>query len=54
MATISIYHWDYDHRRPSSEQPFLTFSIAIFRWQPKASGKGLKKVNACRVWWIWP
>lgn len=49
MNTLSLYHWDYDHRRPSSDRPFLTFSIAIFQWQPKASGKGLKKVNASRV-----
>jgi hypothetical protein len=49
MTTFSLYHWDYDRREPSSDMPFLTFSIAIFQWQPKASGKGLKKVNACRV-----
>jgi len=48
MTVISLYHWDYDHRAPSAE-PFRTFSIAIFQWQPKASGKGLKKVNASRV-----
>jgi hypothetical protein len=48
MSVISLYHWDYDHRRPSSE-PFHAFSITIFQWQPKASGKGLKKVNASRV-----
>ena len=30
-------------------QGFLTCSIAIFQWRPKASGRGLKKVNACRV-----
>jgi hypothetical protein len=49
MTALSLYRWDYDRRRPSSEMPFLTFSIAIFQWQPKASGKGLKKVNASRV-----
>jgi uncharacterized protein DUF4304 len=48
MPAVSLYHWDYDHRAPSPE-PFRTFSIAIFQWQPKASGKGLKKVNASRV-----
>src|SRR6185295_11648276 len=46
---LSIYQWDFDHRPPTVDPPFLTFSIAIFQWQPKASGKGLKKVNASRV-----
>lgn len=49
MKALTLYHWDYDHRPPSTELPFLSFSIAIFQWQPKASGKGLKKVNASRV-----
>ena len=49
MTALSLYRWDYDHRPPSTDMPFLTFSIAIFQWQPKASGKGLKKVNASRV-----
>lgn len=46
----SIYRWDYDRTRPHARVPFLTFSIAIFQWQPKASGKGLKRVNASRIY----
>jgi Domain of unknown function (DUF4304) len=49
MSLRSIYHWDFDRRMPNAEAAFVTFSIAIFQWQPKASGKGLKKVNASRV-----
>ena len=49
MANLSLYHWDYDRRQPTVDPPFLTFSIAIFQWQRKASGKGLKKINASRV-----
>jgi hypothetical protein len=49
MTTHSLYRWDYDRSRPRATLPFLTFSIAIFQWQPKAAGKGLKRVNASRV-----
>ena len=49
MTGLSVYRWDFDRRRPSVSSAFLTFSIAIFQWQPKASGKGLKQVNAGRV-----
>lgn len=49
MSVTSIYHWDFDRRLPNNEAGFVRFSIAIFQWQPKASGKGLKKVNASRV-----
>jgi len=49
MSVTSIYHWDFDRRLPTKDVPFVTFSIAIFQWQPKAAGKGLKKVNASRV-----
>ncbi|MDX1948141.1 MAG: DUF4304 domain-containing protein [Pirellulaceae bacterium] len=48
--TLSLLTWDFDHRLPSLDQSqFVTWSIAIFQWQPKSSGKGLKKVHACRV-----
>jgi hypothetical protein len=46
---LTLYRWDYDRSRPRPKLPFLTFSIAIFQWQPKVSGRGLKKVNASRV-----
>ena len=49
MTAYSLFRWDDDRSRPRPKLPFLTFSIAIFQWQPKASGKGLKKVNASRV-----
>lgn len=49
MTALSLYHWDYDRRRPVVDPPFLRFSVANFQWQPKASGKGLEKVNASRV-----
>jgi len=49
MSALSLCHWDFNRVPDDSNPDFLTASIAIFQWQPKASGKGLKKVNACRV-----
>jgi hypothetical protein len=49
MNTRSIYHWDFNRLSADFDSRFETCSIAIFQWQPKASGKGLKKVNASRV-----
>jgi hypothetical protein len=49
MSTVSLYRWGFNRVPTSANPDFLTASIAIFQWLPKASGKGLKKVNACRV-----
>lgn len=49
MNTRSIYHWDFNLLGSDFDPRFETCSIAIFQWQPKADGKGLKKVNASRV-----
>jgi hypothetical protein len=49
MGTLSLYHWDFNRLPKGIDPRSLTCSIAIFQWQPRASGKGLKKVNACRV-----
>jgi len=42
------YQWDYygdcdpAHRKPHG---YETFSVGVFQWLPKSSGKGLKKGN---------
>jgi hypothetical protein len=45
------YQWDYD--RAAAEEMlrrgFDTFSVGVFQWVPKASGKGLKRSTAIRV-----
>lgn len=49
MDRVSLFAWDFD-RLPEDRNPaFLTCSVAIYQWLPKASGRGLKKVNAARV-----
>jgi len=49
MTTLSLYHWDFNRLPADSDPRYLTISVAVFQWQPKASGKGLKKVNATRI-----
>jgi hypothetical protein len=49
VDSVSLYAWKFD-RLPADRNPaFLTCSVAIYQWLPKASGRGLKKVNAARV-----
>jgi len=44
MSDHGNYAWDFD--RPPSFEFYSTFSVGIFQWQQKASGKGLKKSKA--------
>jgi hypothetical protein len=45
MESSTNYSWDFD--RPSAEflARYQTFSVGIFQWVTKASGKGLKKTG---------
>jgi len=51
MQRPKPYQWDYD--RAGAEvmisSGFRTFSIGVFQWLPKASGKGLKRSTTIRV-----
>ncbi|MEI8381396.1 MAG: DUF4304 domain-containing protein [Planctomycetota bacterium] len=44
MAENDKYVWDFD--RPSMIEFYTKFSVRIYQWQQKASGKGLKKSKA--------
>lgn len=46
MAESSSYAWDFDHPSPQTIEIFSTFSVGVFQWLTKASGKGLKKSKA--------
>jgi hypothetical protein len=41
--------WDYDESPIGSESAFTTFSVGVYQWLPKTSGKGLKKSKTIRV-----
>ena len=43
------YQWDYEHTDCDSNPLYDTFSVPVFQWIPKASGKGLKKSKTIRV-----
>jgi len=43
------YQWDYDRDLPRDDVDFLTFSVGVFQWLPKASGRGVKKSPSIRV-----
>ncbi|HEY3963919.1 MAG TPA: DUF4304 domain-containing protein [Planctomycetaceae bacterium] len=43
------YQWDFDRVLPNEDVDFLTFSVGVFQWLPKASGRGLKKSTSIRV-----
>ncbi len=51
MQRPKPYQWDYD--RAGAEvmiaSSFRTFSVGVFQWLPKASGKGLKRSTTIRV-----
>ncbi|MCM8543427.1 MAG: hypothetical protein NE328_24370 [Lentisphaeraceae bacterium] len=50
MADDKIFQWTYEQSQfDSTGDQFSTFSIGIFQWLPKASGKGLKKSKTIRV-----
>jgi hypothetical protein len=49
MTVLSLYHWDFHRLADDFDLRFETCSITIFQWRQKAAGKGLKKVNVCRV-----
>jgi hypothetical protein len=43
LSDVSRYAWDFDRASHTTLETFTTFSVGIFQWQQKASGKGLKK-----------
>jgi hypothetical protein len=43
------YQWDYEPSPLTQESGFLTLSVGVFQWLPKARGKGLKKSKSIRV-----
>jgi hypothetical protein len=43
------YEWDYARTDCDSNPLYETFSVPVFQWIPKASGKGLKKSKTIRV-----
>jgi len=43
------YQWDYEPSPLTKESGFLTLSVGVFQWLPKARGKGLKKSKSIRV-----
>jgi hypothetical protein len=51
MTNPQPYLWTYD--RTSADKTLLhswsTFSVGVFQWLPKASGKGLKRSTSIRV-----
>jgi hypothetical protein len=49
VDTLSLYAWDFQRLPSDKNSAFLTCSVPVFQWVPKASGRGLKKVNVCRV-----
>ncbi|HEV8292042.1 MAG TPA: DUF4304 domain-containing protein [Tepidisphaeraceae bacterium] len=42
MAEASHYTWDFERPAADIVERFDTFSVGIFQWLPKASGKGMK------------
>ncbi|MGE0609639.1 MAG: DUF4304 domain-containing protein [Pirellulales bacterium] len=49
MAEPRAYEWDYERSPLTQESGFITLSIGVFQWLPKANGKGLKKSKSIRV-----
>src|SRR5262245_24233934 len=49
MPEPAAYLWDFDRSQPGDELDFVTFSVGVFQWLPKASGRGLKKSTSIRV-----
>ena len=50
MADQQAYNWTYDRSEfDSSGDMYSTFSIGLYQWLPKASGKGFKKSKTIRV-----
>jgi hypothetical protein len=43
------FQWDFDRVLPADDPGFLTFSVGVFQWLPRASGRGLKKSTSIRV-----
>ena len=41
--------WDYDRTPWDSDSAATTFSVGVYQWLPKASGRGLKKSKTIRV-----
>lgn len=49
MAEPKAYHWEYERSAWDGVPGATRFSVGIYQWLPKASGKGLKKSNTIRV-----
>jgi hypothetical protein len=46
MIQSLLYAWEFDRPAPRFFETYQSFSVGIFQWLPKASGKGLKKSKA--------
>lgn len=49
MNTPTTFQWDYERNPWENNEAALTFSVGVFQWLPKASGKGLKKSKTIRI-----
>jgi hypothetical protein len=49
MADPQVYRWEYERSAWDSVPGATRFSVGIYQWLPKSSGKGLKKSNTIRV-----
>lgn len=49
MSIPVAYRWTFDRTPFGHHDEFSTFSVGVYQWVPKASGKGLKKSKTIRV-----
>ena len=49
MTETKLYGWTFDRNLWDSRAEATTFSVGVYQWLPKSSGKGLKKSNTIRV-----
>ncbi len=49
MPDPKPYIWQFDRRPWGTKADVATFSVGVYQWLPKTSGKGLKRSNAIRV-----
>ncbi|HEY2588403.1 MAG TPA: DUF4304 domain-containing protein [Tepidisphaeraceae bacterium] len=49
MSTPVAYQWTFDRTPFGDHDEFSTFSVGVYQWVPKSSGKGLKKSKTIRV-----
>lgn len=49
MAEPQAYQWSSDRVVTQGAYAYRTFSVGVYQWLPKASGKGLKRSTTIRV-----